>query len=149
MWKRKEGKLFLLFKLALLLACLLFPFYSYLTKLLSPRFSGCMMHDYLFLYCPMCGGTRAISALLQLRILDALCYNALVVLLSLFALVLDAVALVRLLQKKQTILRFAHWHWIALAVALVLFGVLRNLLMIGFSIDPLGDLGGIWKMLKK
>ena len=149
MFKRKEGRAFLLINAALLLLCLLFPLYTLIVKAVSPNLSGCMLHDYLFLYCPMCGGTRAISALLQFRFLDALRYNAFVVLFVIAALVLDVVALIRLLQNKKTILRFAGWLWILLAVALVLFGILRNVLMIGFEIDPLGDLGAFWKILKK
>lgn len=149
MWKRKEGRVFLLVNAGLLLLCVLFPLYTLIVKMISPRFSGCMLHDYFFLYCPMCGGTRAISSLLQFRFLDALRYNAFVVALVLVALVLDGIALIRLIQNKKTILRFAGWFWILFAILLVLFGVLRNVCMIKFGIDPLGDLGAFWKIVKK
>ncbi|MBQ8441206.1 MAG: DUF2752 domain-containing protein [Clostridia bacterium] len=149
MWKRKEGKIFLTVHLCLLLLCLLFPLYLKLAKGSFSRFFGCVLHDYLFLYCPVCGGTRAISALLHFEFLDAIRYNALVVALVLFALALDVIALIRLLQKKKTILRLPGWSWILMAVLLIAFGVLRNILMIGYGYDPTGDLGAIWQIIKK
>ena len=149
MWKRKEGKIFLAVHLCLLLSCLLFPLYLKLAKGSFSRFFGCILHDYLLLYCPVCGGTRAISALLRFDILEALRYNALVVCLVVFALVLDVIALIRLLQKKKTILRLPGWSWILMVVLLVSFGILRNILMIRYGYDPTGDLGAIWQNIKK
>ena len=42
----------------------------------------CPVFRYLHVYCPGCGATRALSALLHARIAEALHYNALVVLLA-------------------------------------------------------------------
>jgi Protein of unknown function (DUF2752) len=41
----------------------------------------CPIFRYLHVYCPGCGATRALAALLHLRIAEALHYNALVVML--------------------------------------------------------------------
>jgi hypothetical protein len=89
----------------------------------------CPVFRYLHVYCPGCGATRALAALLHGRIAEALHYNALVVMLVPVLLSYFAVA---------------HWNargdkaftWprvpaIALAALLVVsaaFGVLRNFL---------------------
>src|SRR5260370_7222602 len=42
----------------------------------------CPIFRYLHVYCPGCGATRALAALLHLRIAEALHYNSLVVMLA-------------------------------------------------------------------
>ena len=148
MWKRREGKIFLAVHLCLLLICLLFPLYvAFADRFFSFRF-GCVFHDYLSLYCPFCGGTRAISSLLRFQFWNAIRYNVLVVGLVIWALVLDVTVLVRLLKNKDKLLRFPHWGWIVMIVILVMFMILRNALMIIWGIDPAGDLGAAWKNFK-
>jgi len=132
---------------ALLLCVPLFFFYRFVVELLPEGMTGCILHDYLFLYCPLCGGTRAVAALLRLDLLGALSHNALVVLLILWFLVLDALAWVRFLRKEYPLFRIPTWGWITLSVSLVAFGILRNYLMIAHGVDPMGDLGPLWRVL--
>lgn len=148
MWKRKEGRLFIAIHLAFLAACLCFPLYKLFADKLPSVFSGCILHDRFFLYCPLCGGTRAVEALLSFRLSEAFACNAYVVSLLLIALLLDAVAFVRLLCKKRVILRLPSAFWICLAVGLVVWGIARNLLMIFFFFDPVGDLGAFWRVIR-
>ena len=145
MWKRREGKLFLAVHACLLLACLLFPFAVQIGERYFSFPFGCFFHDYLFLYCPFCGGTRAVRSLLNLNLLDAVRYNLAVVIFGLFALVLDVIAFVRLRKSKDPILIYPKWGWGALLALFVIFWILRNLLMIFFGIDPTGDLGAVWQ----
>ena len=42
---------------------------------------GCGIREKYQLYCPACGGTRSIEALLELRIIDSIYYNPIVLLL--------------------------------------------------------------------
>ncbi|MBR3224540.1 MAG: DUF2752 domain-containing protein [Atopobiaceae bacterium] len=41
---------------------------------------GCWIHDNLHIYCPACGGTRALIALSECNILESLRYNPMVLL---------------------------------------------------------------------
>lgn len=148
MWKRREGKIFLALHACLLLLCLLFPLYVKATDRALSFLFGCFFHDYLFLYCPLCGGTRAISALLHLQFAEAIRYNVLVVGLVAFALILDIVVLIRLLRKKATVLKIPRRGWIVMICILVAFLILRNLLMIVWNFDPTGDLGAFWQNWK-
>ena len=92
----------------------------------------------------LCGGTRAAEALLRLNLTDALRCNALVVAALPVALVFYLRAWRRLLRGESSLWRAPAWVWIAAVSVMVLFGVARNVLMIGFGIDPLGDLWPVW-----
>ena len=145
---RKAAKIYIWFHVGAVAAILLFPLYRYLMGLIPDSVTGCFLHDRLFLYCPLCGGTRAVSALLRLELVAAWRCNALVTVGVFFVLAADVLALVRLLRGKERLLPIPGWGWITAAVVMVLYAVLRNYLMIAHGYDPMGDLGRIWQMLK-
>lgn len=138
---------FLFFHAAALCLIPLFFLYRHVVSSLPAGMSGCVLHDYLFLYCPLCGGTRAVEALLCLDLPLALRYNAFVVCALLSFLVLDVIAWVRFFRRRTPLFSVRGWVWIVGAVALLLFWLLRNYLMIAHGIDPTGDLGRIWQAL--
>ncbi|MBQ8431897.1 MAG: DUF2752 domain-containing protein [Clostridia bacterium] len=135
--------------LLLLAGIALFPLYRRGAELLPSFFTRCWPHDRLFLYCPLCGGTRALSELLQLHFLEALRYNAFVVLLVAALILLDLVAWYRAWSGKRPLLSLPGWFWIVLICLMLAFGVVRNLLMIFGNYDPVGDLGLVWRTLLK
>ena len=144
---KKSGvvKMLLLHVLAAM-AVALFPTYRLVSSIL-PSFlmGGCFLHDYLRLYCPLCGGTRAVDAILHWQWGEALRCNAPVVL---FLPVLAALYLsmwIRLFRGEERLLRIPRWVLISTIAVLVCFGLLRNLLLVGFGIDPLGDLLPFWQ----
>ena len=130
-----------------LLAALFMPLYIKLANWLGSVFGGCLMHRF-FIYCPLCGGTRAIAALTRFQLLEAWNYNALVVLLSVVVLGLDVWAWIRYLQKKEPLIILPRWSWITACVLLVTYFILRNVLMIFFGIDPTGDLVYFWDAIR-
>jgi uncharacterized membrane protein len=129
----------------LLVLALLFPLYKKLIDWISPLIVGCFLHDRLFLYCPFCGGTRAVEALLHLQLAQAWQYNPMVVLGIFIFIALDVLALIRLLRGKRKLYLFPAWGWIVAVIAFVLYGVLRNYLMLRYGYDPTGDLGRFWR----
>lgn len=102
------------------------------------RLPYCLTHELFHLYCPLCGGTRAVAALLRLDIVSALRYNPLVVAFALGLVIYDAVALVRVFGGGG--LPRVKINWLAVTLAVVGYSALRNILMIAFGIDPLGEL---------
>ena len=144
--EKKSAKLYLLIHAVLVGMLLLFPLYRIFTELLPARLVRCFLHDRMMLYCPFCGGTRAIGHLLRLDVFAAWNANPLVVLLSAFLLMLDLVALIRLLRGKRALFVLPKWSWIALLAVTVFYGILRNYLMIAHGYDPLGDLGVFWQL---
>ena len=145
---KKSGRIYLLLHTILLAVLLAFPVYRAVAQRLSSVFMGCLIHDRFFLYCPLCGGTRAVSALLRFELAEAFSYNAFVVLLVFFAIALDVWAFVRLLRGHANLLPIPGWGWIVLVVLMILYGVLRNYLMIAHGIDPVGDLVAFWNILR-
>ncbi len=141
---KRSVRLYLFFHIGLLAALCAFPLYRALTSVLPTVFTRCVLHDRLFLYCPLCGGTRALEALLQGDLSLAFAYNPYVIALGLAAVALDAVALVRLLRKKEPLLPYLRYAWVVFLVSAVLFAVLRNYMMISEGYDPIGDLGSFW-----
>jgi Protein of unknown function (DUF2752) len=90
-------------------------------------YPACLFHAMTGLYCPGCGGTRAVYQLLHGRVLLALHYNALFVLALVALAVWGARFAVRKSRNQQT---FFQLHpktlWMFIVIALV-FTVLRNL----------------------
>ena len=92
------------------------------------------------LYCPTCGMTRAAHSILSLDLAAALRYHPLIFLLGATVLYYDAFWLVATLRKKPAILRRATRIPFFLTVAaLLVYFILRNLLLLGFGIDLVGD----------
>lgn len=98
----------------------------------------CLTHQLFHLYCPLCGGTRAVSALLRLDVVSALRYNPLVVAFALGLVIYDAVALAHVFRGGE--LPRLKVGWLAVTLVAVGYFALRNILMIAFGIDPLGEL---------
>ena len=141
---RRARSLYVGLHLVVLAAFAAFPLYRFFTDRLPAFWLKCFLHDRLFFYCPFCGGTRALEAMLRFDFAEAFTANPWVVLLIAFALVLDVVMFVRFLRRKTPLLPFPHWTWILLLVLTVVYGILRNWLMIAYGYDPLGDLGIFW-----
>lgn len=81
---------------------------------------ACMFHKLTGLYCPGCGSTRALHNLLHGRVTTALRFNALVVL------GLAWLAMFGFTQRGRGLL-YKSWFGWSLAIAVVAFGVVRNL----------------------
>ncbi len=132
---------------AAILGLLLLPLYIKLSAALSGVFGGCIMHR-LFIYCPLCGGTRALSEIARFDFAAAWNHNAFVVIMCAVLLGLDVWAWVRYFQKKEPLVILPKWSWIAFGAAFGIYFILRKCLMIFFGIDPTGDLGYFWEAIR-
>ncbi len=137
---KKQWLQYLLLHVGLLFAGGLLLFWRALS--LAAGISGlyCPIHQLLRLYCPFCGGTRVLASLLRFDFRLALSANPIVFLLIPCFLFFDLRALIRLLRKERDPLRLPRWLVPTVLIAFLLYGFVRNLLLVVFRIDPLGDL---------
>lgn len=97
----------------------------------------CPLH-LLGIYCPTCGMTRAARALLRLDVSRALALHPLLPLFLAAVLYYEIAWLASTANARPMPRHSRLVFWILLAVFLVYF-VLRNVLLLGFGIDPIGD----------
>lgn len=111
---------------------MLFYFLDFLKK------AGCFIRDYFHIYCPGCGGTRAVEALFRLQLMKSLYYNPAVILMLLTAVFIQSI---RIIEAKRDI-KIYKARIIAYGVFLVIWSayfIVRNILLVFYGIDMLGD----------
>ena len=105
----------------------------------------CLFKEYTHLYCPGCGGTRAVHSMLKGHIIRSLEENAIAV--PVFAFILYYFIGVTLAVKSKGTRIYFHLHkWmIVVLIILVLWvSVGRNLAVVYLGYDPIGDVKGFW-----
>jgi len=122
-----------------LLFCLAFLLVSKRISALLPH-SGCVMVRVLRLYCPGCGGTRAVSHLMGLRLKQAFfCHPPLLFALGIL-LWYDALGILTFITKNPAYLDKIRFRpWIFWLVGLGIFFVARNIALF-YGYDYLGDI---------
>ena len=136
--KRAQWITFLVVNSLVILGCALFPLYRSFVSALLPQ-DVCSAVRFLGIYCPACGGTRSLAALLQLDLVSAVKYNLLVPLGALLFVAYEVASVVCLVrgEPRQTLLKTP----IVLSATgvLVVYSIVRNLLLI-WDIDLLGNI---------
>ena len=97
----------------------------------------CPMHHF-GLYCPTCGMTRATHALLALDIEQSLLYHPLLPIFILMVLYYEVAHLRSVIVGHSVLRHPRRMLYFTLAMFLVFF-ILRNVLLLGFGIDMVGD----------
>lgn len=126
----------------LLLAALLFWKYS---PALQTLHAPCVIHEVLHLYCPGCGGTRAVYELLNLHWLRSFLIHPIVLFIAVILTEYYIGAIITLIRnngKRYYYLR-VWFCYVALGI-IVLNTVLRNVLLVCFHYDYIGDLLPYW-----
>jgi hypothetical protein len=109
------------------------------------RLSGCVLHDIVHIYCPLCGGTRAIVALCRGQLLYSLQCNPVSAYLAVGFVVFDVIAAVRITRRSdKPILHIPRWYVVVGIALAVLVFIVRNALLIGYCIDNLDSLSVFW-----
>lgn len=100
----------------------------------------CLVHDWFRIYCPGCGGTRAIFALLKGHIVESLCSNPAILLGALLVIYYEVGVLLTLIRRNGKRYYSTSVVPIVLFVIIVMvFAVVRNYLLIACGIDLLQD----------
>ena len=99
---RKRSVLwFVGFHIAAIAAVLLFPFYRVGASVVFAVIPSCVLHDWFHIYCPLCGGTRAVDELLHFHLLGSLRFHPLVIVFALLIGIWYVIAWVRLIRGRS------------------------------------------------
>ena len=102
----------------------------------------CVFLNKLHLYCPGCGGTRAVYALLNLDFVASFVYNPVVILGGIAYMYYDVRAIIAIYKKDEAyFLKRKFILLMVLAGILIAYFVIRNVLLIN-GIDLIGDVLG-------
>ena len=111
------------------------------------REGPCQFSQQYHLYCPGCGGTRSIVNLLKFDVIGSVVANPVPV----YAIALFIHVWVALFHNVITGIKGKLWRiiyeWEIIGIIVVVAGnfILRNVLLVMFRIDPLGDMIGFWQ----
>lgn len=94
------------------------------------------------LYCPGCGGTRAVYALLRLDIIASIIYNPMVLLGGLVYIYYNVRAIIAIKNNNEEyFIKQKYMLLPILAVILIVYSIIRNILLFN-GIDLIGDVLG-------
>ena len=139
--KRRFRRTFCLVHGVALAAVLLFLVAALIWERFVPS-GSCFFLRAAHLYCPGCGGTRAVRALVQGKLWQAfLCYPPIAVFLGVAIWGEICAALAYKKQNTAYLSAFLRGRWLLLVVAaILLWFVLHNVLFLAFGYDYLGNL---------
>lgn len=133
--KTLEDWLYVISWIALVIGGIGAGFYLKLVSLPDAPSFPCVMWSALGLYCPGCGGTRAVIALLRGRILQSLWYHPLVLyMVVLYGGFLLTQSLERLQVRGVKGWKFHTWPLYGAVVVLFLNMIIKNVLLLCFHI---------------
>lgn len=108
-------------------------------------FAPCFFAEKLHMYCPGCGGTRAVLALLNFRIIRSILCQPMVAYGAGLCTYYYIGAIITIVKNNgKTYCKFKDWTLWLLLIILVVFFIVRNVLLIFWGIDYLGDLREYW-----
>ena len=113
------------------------------------NFGGpCFLWKYFHIYCPTCGGTRSVQYFVKGRLWESLLANPAPIVMCVFyvriwgTLLYNCVAFGKGKRMVPPMTDLEAW---GILIIVIVYFIVRNLLMIFFHMDYLGDLAGYWQ----
>ncbi len=146
MLKTKRGRaiaLFLLFNLSLLTVSLIYAGLVEESAANGEELIPCFFKNNLRFYCPGCGSSRALVALLHFDLIGALLLSPGLVTAFFIIVYLDIRVLIGIIKNDSKYLSLYSPKLLILLVSVIVLNfILKNLLLFAFRIDLIGDLMG-------
>ena len=140
----KDLKKLLLILIILNLSLILFAvFYTLAVKSLEGTENeiSCIVQKTLSIYCPGCGGSRSLRALLSFDFVKSFVLYPPILISAVAVLDYDVRLFVAIIKKKASLLTSYKFKiFLIIPISIILTFLIRNLLLLGFGIDTVGDL---------
>ena len=143
---KSEKILYIIWSSVLLASIIFFIFYHITDMQLYTGDRPCGFKFFLHLYCPGCGGTRAVDCFLHGKFIRSFLYHPVVDYIACFFISYYIPATLRMfgiIRKKINDMIYV-WILVGLLVLIILNVVLRNVLMANYGIDYIGDCVQYW-----
>jgi len=144
---KNEKRLFFLMSILLLLFIVFMIFY-HITDMTFYEYGkrDCGLKMYFHLYCPGCGGTRAVDAFLHGRLIHSLLLHPTILYLFVFFLSYYIPSLLLILGIRKKPLKYVTYLYIlcGMLAVIVVFFVVRNLLLVCAGYDYIGECLQYW-----
>ncbi len=101
--------------------------------------SECFLRTHWGIYCPGCGGTRALVALMQGKIIQSIKYNPITILFLIDFFTMSTLKEIERRNGKYYTAKFRKIINICFLIFIFAFFIFRNFLLYGLDIDMLGD----------
>ncbi len=143
---KSEKILYIIWSSVFLAAIVFFVFYHIFDMQLYTGDRPCGIKYFFHLYCPGCGGTRAVDCFLHGQLIRSFLYHPVIVYIAVFFFSYYIPATLRMfgiIRKKINDMIYV-WILVGLLVLIILNVVLRNVLMINCGLDYIGDCVMYW-----
>ena len=132
---------FLILNISLLSASIIYGFVTAEALAEGREAVECVFKHNMKMYCPGCGGSRSLLYLLRFDIIDSFIYYPALPLMLLFVIDIDIRAFISFIKDSTAALSgFNKMSLVSIPILILLNFILKNVLLIGFGIDILGDI---------
>jgi hypothetical protein len=102
--------------------------------------SPCVFASKLRFYCPGCGGSRSLAALMKFHFIESFLLYPPIIISALVILDYDRRLILSIVKKDESITdKFKYYTFIFISASVILNFIIRNILLLGFKIDTLGN----------
>lgn len=113
--------------------------YNFLKDILTVFSEDCYFKVHWKIYCPGCGGTRALLELVQGNFIQSIKYNPIVIFFLIDIILMSILGIVERKNGKYFTASFRKIINIIFLAFIVVFSLMRNYFLYGYGIDVLGD----------
>ena len=144
---KSDKIIYICWSIVLLGAIIFFIYYHLNDIILHTGDRICGFKYFFHLYCPGCGGTRAIDSLFHGRVIQSLLYHPVILYIALFFLsyyIPATLRIIGIINKKIDDMVYVYLLVIFLVILVVHF-ILRNILVVYAGYDYIGECVMYWK----
>ncbi len=136
---RKNLRIFLILNIGIFLISLAYVIYFSITEG-TELFPPCYFKERFKLYCPGCGGSRSLRAFFSFDFIKSFLYYPPIIISSLVILYYDIRLLLTLIKKDTKYTdNYKFYEFIIIPAVIILTFIIRNILLLKFGYDPIGD----------